>query len=437
MASVLDNVAKQAFPSIFQNGQRLKDAVTVSIGSQVYDAWKAVRINRSMEQLAGSFAVTMADRWRPDGSEWPLRPGEQCLISIGRNAVLNGYIDQINVSMSNDERTLEIIGRDKTADLIDSSVIDPFGSGEFKNVTLKQLAYKFATALYGIPVVEKVDTGKAFTKISIKPGESVFQFLERAAKLRGILLLTDQVGNLVLTNRAGGDVGEEPSVSSDGSVSTDIYGRPTAKNLKEKFDFTGSLNLTKSPTDLIQGQNILSAQATYDYTERYQTYIVKGQAAGTDIFNRAQVSQVEATATDEAVKRRRTKLIVADSSVDKASAQKRANWEAIVRASKAVDVNIKVQGWLRSDDSIWRVNELVNVDCGMIGLKSPMLVTNVTFSQSHNEGTITTLKLTRPDAYASDTDTVPESKDPTQKLGWGEVGIGGLIKTLGDTFKGG
>jgi len=416
--TILDQALEQTFPSVFNRNGLIPDAVTVIAGTSVYDSWESIRINRTLEALSSDFSISMADKWRDSKSKWPLVPGTPLLVKIGRESVINGYIDTLDVSISNEDRVIQITGRDKTGDLVDSSAYsDP---SEFKNIKLEALAKKFATEIFGIKVKTEADTGLPFQKFTIKQGETVFEMLERAAKLRGLLLLSNANGDLVITSRSGGDIGDAPSLGSDA---------PSISKLTKAFDFpTGGL--LKSEVALVQGENILEARAAFDDTERFQTYFVKGQSAGSDIFNGKSVTQVSATARDLAIKRSRTKILIADGSVDKTAAQKRANWEAIVSATRALEVNVKVQGWQKSDGKLWDVNELIRVEAPFIGVDADLLTTNVTLLKSIDSGTITNIRLSRPDSYNASSKELSADSDPANNLGWESQSISAAIDAV-------
>ena len=449
---------------ILDLGRPVPDAVTVQVGTTKYDAWESIKIARGLDTMAGVFSISMVDKWRESKEKWPLVPGERVNVQIGGKPVITGYIDKLDVGVTNDDRSIVITGRDKTGDLIDSSAFaDP---STFKNITIESLAKKFATEIFGIKVTLDGSSGLPFDKFTIKQGETVFEMLERAAKLRGLLLISDERGDLVITSRAGGSIGAAPSIRSAGKAATDVFGRavPSVKNIQKSFDFPTKGLGGKSKVSLTAGEdgNILSAKATYDYTDRYQTYLVKGQSQGTDVFNRKNVTSVSAVARDLAIQRSRVRIILADGSVNKVTAQKRANWEAIVRATKSVDVVVKVEGWFKpkeksaaseavdslvpnklksvaaavqdDDQELWKVNELVHLNARFIGLDTEMLITGVQFNKSISGGTITTLKLTRPDAFDPDKEEISLESDPTRNLGWLEEGTQSVVGFLKDLF---
>ena len=284
-----------------------------------------------------------------------------------------------------------------------------------------------------------MDEGNPFQKFTIKPGESIFQMIERAAKLRGLLVLSDENGDVVLTNRAGGDIGEQPTASqaSSDSLIAQLKKVPSISNPVSSFNYNANPFKKVADTQLIQGENILEARAQYDTTDRFHRYIVKGQQPGLSGIKGLNSVNPQGVAVDDFVPRRRTKFIVAHGAIDNAAAQRRANWEMIVRATKAVDVIVKVQGWLQQPKGrIWQVNELVTLKSGMIGIKNQkMLISEVEFMKS-TEGTFTTLRLTRPDAYDVSKDKLEFDSDPSKELGHEEPSFSDLAKQVANSLIG-
>jgi prophage tail gpP-like protein len=386
MAGVLD-AAVGAVTAPMELARRLVNSVTVLVGVKkfLFEGWESIRIQRSMDQCAGSFSLSFVDKWRQTFLNWELTPGSEILVNIGPLPVLRGYIDRLDVTVTNEDRRLEITGRDATADLVDSSA--PTFPSEFKFVTIAQLAAIFITP-HKIPWAIDVPPGPPFEKFTVRQGESVFDLLSRAAQFRGLMLQATEIGGLLITDRS--------------SV----------------------LSRAVSPAPLVQGINIVEASGAYDYSDRFAQYNIRGQSRGNELVNRKMVTQLTGIALDPvmALRPARQKTIVVDGSVDLLSVQEKANFEASARASKALDVQIKVQGW-RQDIAqlgpLWRPNQIVFVQAPFIGIQSAqMLIRSVQFNKSLSDGTTTTLGLTRPDAYIPKIPVVNPVFDATQNLGW-------------------
>lgn len=408
---------KNSIPFIFGDGKPVDDTLTAIINSTTYTDFISAQITRSVSNIAGTFTLTLRDKWRFEDDSWPFVPGTKIQLQAGsfpqKSAIVTGFIDRVEVSVSAEDREIVISGRDKTGDLVDCAP-DLKGS-EFKNLSLLDIAKKLCEPFgIGVTFVGTQKSGsvvqspgaasiapsvskKTKPKFNIRPGESVFNILHDLVKEAGYLMFPDEFGDLI------------------------IFDRTTA-------------GLSKSPVPLTQGENILSAQAVYDFSDRYSLYIVKGQSYGTDNFSSTNSTEPEGRASDCAIDRYRSTVVISERNVDKAGAQKRAEWEATTRATRSTDVRCVVQGWSRPDGSLWSINELVTVHAGFIGIGDDMVVNSVAFSKNTSGGTLTTLGLSRKDSYVTIKE-VDADKDPIKRpLGWQSPGAANTIENVYKLF---
>jgi prophage tail gpP-like protein len=347
------------------------DAISIQIDGLDYSGWTSVRLRRSMETLCGQFTMTTVDRWSLSNQDWVIYPGKFCRINIGNETLLEGYVDQVNPTISANNHTISVIGRDATADLVDCSA--PDDPGTWNNVTLLQLATAMADP-YGINVRSEVGLGSKFTKFSVQAGESVFDSLQRAAQKRHVLLLTGRVGNLIITN-TGSEVA---------------------------FD------------RLVMGENVLTASGGFDYTNRFSEYVVKGQSRSVGSGWTSSSVKVSGEAEDEEVTRYRQKIIKATGISSTKDAQNQAAWEANVRAGKSFKATVDVVGFRQTNGDLWEINRIVNVDIPELLLHGSMLLSAIEYRQSES-GSTCALELTRPDAYI---DAPPKKVRKRPDLGW-------------------
>jgi prophage tail gpP-like protein len=332
----------------------LDTALTLLAAGRVYAGWKSVRVVRSMQQCASAFELTLAERWAGQDVRLPVRPGTFCAVMVGQAVVLTGYVDGAEIGVEAKLRNVSVAGRDMTADLVDCSAIRK--PGQWRGAKIEAIARDLC-APFGVRVVADVDTGAALASFSLQAGETVFEALERAARLRALLLVSNSMGALVLT-RAG---------------------------------------IQRSSTPLLLGQNVLKATARLDMRDRFSTYTALGQAAGSDNFSGALVSQIRATAIDPGVSRYRP-LVVTNSEPDLAATLKqRVLWEANVRAARSLQVTATVQGWAH-DGGLWAPNTIVPVRLPAMDVDEDLLLTDVEYLLDEG-GTTSELTLTRADAY--------------------------------------
>lgn len=351
----------------------MSDIVSLTVGGRVYQGWQSISILRGIEAISGRFNLSLTERWPGQPTVWPIMPGAECTVKIGDETVITGHVDGADPRFDDSSHDVQVRGRDRTGQMVDCSAVH--SPGEWSNIRLSRLAAILATP-FGISVTTDADVGDAFQPVfKLQPGETAFEALDRACRMRGVLPVSDGQGGLVL--------------SKPGQ--------------------------TRCSTALEHPGNVKSASLQNSIIDRYRTYIVRGSQNGTDFLEPEQSAAVEARATDAGATAGRTLIVIAESAVDLAAAKKRAQWEATVRAARAVSVQVTVQGWRQGNGELWPVNALVNVDLPWLRLSGDMLISELTHTLDES-GTQTQLTLRRPDAF------IPEPEKPVDNDPWGDVG---------------
>jgi prophage tail gpP-like protein len=336
--------------------------VVLGVNGFNYGGWKAIRIVRGMEQIAGTFDLTVSERWPGQDTARPIRPGDACTVSIDADIVITGYVDDFNPGYDATSHQVRVAGRDKTGDLVDCSAI--YKTGHWLGQKLDKIA-KDLCGPFGIGVVVETDVGEKFSEFAIQEGETVFECLERAAKMRGVLLTADGKGGLVIT-RAG---------------------------------------TQKAGVSLEKGVNVLRADGQFSHKDRYSSYTIKGQRRGTDDdwLTPESITEVSGGATDSGVKRYRPLIVLGEDQGDGGAYQQRVDWERNTRLGKSIRSSITVQGWREKGDAgaLWTPNRLIPVKDDWQGLDAELIISGVTYSLDE-QGTTTTLDLTHPSAFAQE-----------------------------------
>lgn len=350
------------------------DIVRLLVNGQSFEGWKGVTIKRSMKAIAGSFDFSAVDRWAEQQAPWQINPGDECAIQIDSETVITGYVDDVKPKISVSEKDFGVSGRDKAGDMVDCSI--DFGVSAFGNISLLNLCKKLA-APFGIGVTTDPSVGTIanFPAWKVNPGESCFESLDRAAKMRGVLLTNDGKGNIVIT-RAG---------------------------------------TSRASSSLVQGQNILSAEATYSFKERFSQYKVKAQDGGLDGADTELWALLTATVKDPSVKRFRPIVIMAEGAASVSVCKLRAQWEQSVRIGKSSQITVSVPGWRQGDGSLWRPNQLAVVKAPWLGINLELLITEVTLKDDDSTGKQAQLLLEPASAYVPDP-TLQSRKDPFVQL---------------------
>jgi prophage tail gpP-like protein len=338
----------------------MDDSLTLIVGGERHGGWTDVEVALSLEQVAGGFAISLTEKWL-DGSGGfkvrPVDPGAACRVELGGEVLIDGHVDTSSARFDRSGHTVLIQGRDRTADLVDSSAVhDP---DEWRGETLEQIVRRLA-APFGVKVTAKADTGEPFedpNPFKIQQGETAFDAIDRACRLRAVLAVPDGKGGLLLTR--GDPEGEAEA--------------------------------------LIEGKNIEAVDRTLDNASRFSRYIVKGQSAGSDDFNGDDAAGPQAESTDSGITRDRPLMVMAE--VAAADLQKRADWEANIRAARAESVRVTVAGWRQGDGTVWRFNRTASVDVPSLGINATLLIVGTRFTKDPESGTHTTLLLMPKEAF--------------------------------------
>lgn len=334
-----------------------------------YGGWTKIAIQRGLEQIAGQFELAVTERWPGAGVSRPIRPGQSCRVLVEGNPVITGYVDDVRPSFSAAERAIEVTGRDRTGDLVDCAAV--WKSGSWSNATLARIAADLCRP-FGIDVVDQVGVGKRFTTFALQEGETAFEALERAARMRGVLLVADGAGRLAIARAAAKRAG----------------------------------------TALVQGKNLLTGRGHFSWRERFSKYTVKGQAQGTDTAFGAAAASQKGEASDAGVTRYRPLVVLAEDQGEGASFAERASWERNVRRGRSSRATVTVQGWQHAG-GIWAPNLLVPVESSLLGIDAELLTASVTLTLDER-GTTAELELCAAEAF----DVIAP---PKKKKGAGEV----------------
>lgn len=390
--------------------------LTLEIGGRAFRDFVKIGITRSLEEIAGSFDLDLYDAGRAAAAQpqrtarevaEAVRQGQPCTVKIDGEAVLIGHIDEAKISWTGDAMRFGFTGRDRTGDLVDCAAA-PDGPAEYRGLTLTEIATRICRP-FGITVRADTDVGAPIPVFSLDASETALSAIEKAARQRGVLLVSDGVGGLVLT-RGGA---------------------------------------SRGPAPLRVPGNVQQATATFSWRERFRDTIVKGQtrAAGGNraqdgVANDLTAATPPATAAtrpavreragvvmtgrarDEAVTRHRPTVQLAKTQSGGASVQMQAEWRMRVARAKSETLSYRVLDWRAGDPArLWRPNELVAVTDPVAGVSGDMLVASVTYGLGA-DGADTLLELVGPEAYDL------EPIEPRER--GRQARRGGLDSTAGD-----
>ncbi|GGC70881.1 phage baseplate assembly protein [Chelatococcus reniformis] len=334
-----------------------------------YRDWTSVSVSRAAgDESISRFAFDAASP-SESGANWSglkLKIGNTGEIRLGGVQVINGVINVRQVAFDASRHGLQVQGVSKWADTAQSAV--DYTKGQFRKSSLSQVAnsvlkpFGIKFKLEGSP--EGAD--KAFDRVHVIPGETVFAFIERLCRMRHIFLTDDVSGDLV-GFRSGSQ--------------------------------------TQVVADLQEGRNILSANVVMSDEYALGKIRTIGSKPGNDQSWGDDSRDVSATSENPGVGRNRQSVIMMEEPGDQRDAQLRANHEMSENAATQLLGTIVVQGWFRDDGTPW-LNSLgkhVSVYSPMIfpSTRMTLAISQVVSTQDERSGTRTALSLCLPSRYGS------------------------------------
>lgn len=290
--------------------------------------WKTARITRGIEHLPSDFELTTTEHFPNQPTTVSISPGDSCAIKIGKDLVITGYVDQVNVTVSPSEHAITVVGRGKCQDPVDCAAEWP--SCQFKDASLKMIAEALLKP-YGISVVvdpsAEKEAATPFPLFNFNPGETAISVIETMARIHGVLVYENTAGNLVIsglqTTKAAG------VLSFKGSIDEPRI---------EKAGFSWSVNQRFSEIWLLD-TNLKPA------------------------VDLGQIVQTTATAKDAEIIRHRIHYTnVETSDAGAVVSTKRLQWEVNRRAGRSRVLKLEVDSWRDKNGALWTPNTVLDKD---------------------------------------------------------------------------
>jgi prophage tail gpP-like protein/phage gp45-like len=324
----------------------------------VFEDWETVYVQHRWAESTPIFRFTAVER-EPIPQLWDrlqFRPGDRVNITLGGQVALqNGIIVTRQVSYDANQHGVELIGKAMTYFAMKSSVDVP--DGNFDGMTFEEVARKVLAKYEGIGIATVGTLNpRVFHNLQNEKGETNWDFLEKIARARGIVLGSDHLSNVLLIGN---------------------HIKPIVANL-------------------VEGVNIESCQCVISVENLAALYEVANSSVGTDEQHGTAASeqQAEADGTGPPTSNYLTPSVVPV--YDPGELQEMAQNEAVWSEGTAVQATIVVQGWMvPSTKTLWRAGDNVFVNSPMAILDQVMAIRTVTFTQDQR-GTLTTLDLVIP-----------------------------------------
>ena len=346
--------------------------MTLEVNGIQYTGFTTASTFRSLESVSGAFKF---EATASEKIKFPIKVGDACRVLIDGKPVNDGYVEAVVPSYSVDSHKLSISGRDKTMDMIDSSMVN---EGTYQGaISLKTIIERSLKdgSINNVSVIDNVSGLESFDASDIQSaavGETIFSFVEKYARKRQVLLTGDGEGNVIIT-RSGVE-----------KASTSLF------------------NIVDGDSN-----NLIAGSAQYDDTDIFNKYVIKSQSSLGGLLSSASITPSDVvnqsgTETDSSARVSRQIEIIPPTSMPTEDAGKYALWQKNLRRAKAFVASLTVHGFAQGNGDLWQPNLLVDIHDDFLGRRGTFLIKSVENTLSVDEGERTIIELVERDSYTLD-----------------------------------
>ena len=336
------------------------DRAVLEVAGINFQDWESVfvQINRNEPWPMFRFTAAERDTMPSDWTKLQFRPGQDCNIFLGGEQAIFGVITTRQVAYDGSQHQTMLVGKGLSTFAAKSSMDSKTGEN-FDGMTFEQVARKvLAPFPSGVEVIGKLDA-TPFEKLQNQPGERVWDFLERLARPRGIVMGSDEFGNILLI----GDHDKQPD------------------------------------SELTEGVNILKCQCIINDDPTFYLFKVRSQVAASDDNRGKAASELESLPVRGTAKYYCLNLTNSEQPVKtQAECNVRAINEMVWHEGVKINASITTRGWkMPTTRKLWKAGDVVTVNSPMAMLNGIVLaIQSVTFTQDSSSGTLTLLDLVSP-----------------------------------------
>lgn len=343
--------------------------ISVIVNGVAYEGWLQSEVDRSLEALCGTFSIPVS---LVPGRPPAIKRQDLVQIKIGSKVVLTGYVLAAEPFYRKGDCGMRITGRSRAGDLVRCSAIHK--GGQWRSAKIDRIIQDILQP-FGLELMVDADIGEVVQDFKLSHGETALDAVARAARLRGVLVTSDDAGRVLLTT-AG------------------------AKR------FRGAI---------VRGQNVISMEGIGSDEERHSEYTAYGQCNTVADFDLAR--GMKAAAKDEEIKRYLPLVINADGNTTQAELATLVKHTMRVRRGHSMGFRYQVEGWTFEGEP-WPLNQRVAIYDDVAGLDgAEWLICAVKQTCDLKEGDVTDLTVRPIEAY----DTAP-LKTKVKRRNWGNKG---------------
>ncbi len=335
----------------------MSDELSLTIGGKIISGWDQVRVTRGIERLPSDFDLSLMDFYPGDPAQQLVKPGDPCIVKIGTDPVLTGYVDRWAPMISSARHEVRATGRNKCQDLVDCSAEWP--NNVISNANALQIAQRLADP-YGITVSSDVVGLEMVPQFTLNWGESPQEIIDRISRYSALLYYDLPDGSLYLTR----------------------------------------VGTKKAASGVAQGVNIQDAAYETSMDERFSDYVGVSMSLNPLMGSYDDVTLATAQDPEAATMRHRKRIVIVESTMNAHNqAQDCINWEMNRRYGRSKHLQVTVDSWRDSGGTLWTPNTLVPITIPIFGLKNSLwLLSEVTYLKD-DRGTVARLVLMPPAAF--------------------------------------
>lgn len=346
------------------------ETITLAIAGHEHKDWERYSIDSDFFTPADAWSLSLGI----PASQIPdyVKPWAEVQVRLGKDVILTGRIDAVRRRIAKGTHTLELHGRDRAGILLDCSA--PVLAR--RELSLEEICATYLRPL-GIDRME-VQGKDSRKKVTVEPGMSAWEALERAAELSGLW----------------------PWFTSDGVL------KVAAPDYSRAADAELILEAEDSKKN-----NVLDLALEDNCQRRYSEVTLLGQGTG-DEHEGAQTA-IKAVARDNDAGFSRS--LIRDGAHLESTAQAQAKANKLLSDSifESWQVTARVRGHRTDDGKVWEPGMHIRLISKLLSLDVDTMLVRRTLSCDRQNGTITTLHL-RPWALWLP-DTAPGAKHKHSK----------------------
>lgn len=352
--------------------------VVVIINGRPFAGWKKVSAKQSFEEASGEATLGISEQ---PGVPLPIHQGDTAQVLFAGRPVVTGFVRQISVGHEWQSHDIEVHIRDKTADMVQSTIGPNLPRFETPIALKDVLRQTLDTmGLSSIQVIDRVNPEpyQPAEVVTSSIDDRGFTFADRWAQKRQTLLNTDGKGNLVIDRNQ--------KRRGPGYLHKGFEDDPLNNVLKEKYQTN---DLDQANTTACSGQ-----KSTND--KKHWESQAKGEAS-------AQADPLQkhwGRAVNTAIRPELKMFYRGQPGIEGETPEKNAAWRSSVARGRGFDYTATVQGFEAAPGSLWWPGSIIPAYSFHCELSAMLLIKEVSWTKDLDGGAITELTMAPADSYS-------------------------------------